>query len=37
MLVNKLEKEIPDLGNNTTFIKRLLQQQIEPNDIKYFN
>lgn len=37
MVVNKLEKELPDLGNNTTFIKRLLQQQIDPNDIKYFN
>lgn len=37
MVVNKLEQSLPELRNTSTFIKRLLQQEIDPNDIKYFN
>lgn len=37
IVVNKLEQSLPELRNTSTFIKRLLQQQIDPNDIKYFN
>lgn len=37
IVVNKLEQSLPELRNTSTFIKRLLQQEIDPNDIKYFN
>lgn len=37
IVINKLQDSFPEIANNSQFVKKLLRQQVDPNDIRDFD